>query len=162
MSEIIIKAIPGTRYRPEFVQKCQGVYMAEGGTAAVAMHLGVHESRVYNALAQGDGSYFPTGAITAPEIAAECARAFGLESNDLKSPTRARNAVNGRFMAMHMIRQRRQWSYPQIGRLFRRDHTSIMNGIRKMSEMLKEDSERGDDMRAKYAEIEARFKAVTQ
>lgn len=61
-------------------------------------------------------------------IARECARA-GVDVNDVLSTKRDRVTAHLRQDIMRMIRDTTDLSLPQIGRLFGRDHTTVLHGI---------------------------------
>jgi len=82
-----------------------------------------------------DGSPLPPPVIVPPKapahrIIAEVAAAHQLTSADLTSPSRKQNLVVARHEAMKRIRAELKYSYPQIGRLFRRDHSSVIWAVR--------------------------------
>ncbi len=51
----------------------------------------------------------------------------------LFSGLRFADVAAARHLAMWAIRTRLRWSYPQIGRLFDRDHTSAMHGVGRVA-----------------------------
>lgn len=52
---------------------------------------------------------------------------------DIKGPSRAMNIVDARQEAMAMVyKTRPDLSLPQIGRIFDRDHTTILHALRKL------------------------------
>jgi chromosomal replication initiation ATPase DnaA len=57
------------------------------------------------------------------------------------SPTKDADVVYARFFAYHLIREHTQFSYPRIGRVLERDHSTIMHGQRRFSEWMKADNE---------------------
>ena len=42
-----------------------------------------------------------------------------------------RDATVARQEAMHEVRRQLRWSYPHLGALFERDHTTVMHGVRR-------------------------------
>lgn len=70
-------------------------------------------------------------------IVREVAERHGLRPHDLTGPHRWKSYVAARFEAIWLIYQerwpdgRRVYSLPQIGRHFNRDHTSVLNAIRR-------------------------------
>lgn len=67
---------------------------------------------------------------TMREIAADVAQAHRLTLDDLRQPTHARRIAWPRQEAMAAIRATGRYSYPQIGRFFGMDHTSVIHGVR--------------------------------
>lgn len=74
------------------------------------------------------------GAKLAPEaIVAEVARGFGLSYDDVTGPCRARHLIRARVIAMAVVRRATDLSYPQIGRLFGRHHTTVVHHVAKVT-----------------------------
>jgi hypothetical protein len=59
------------------------------------------------------------------QIISDCAEEFKITVNDLLSPKRTKECA-----------QRGTMSYPQIGRLLNRDHTTIIHAVRRYQESL--------------------------
>lgn len=60
----------------------------------------------------------------------------GVTWADLKGERRTREFIIPRHLAMYEIyAQRKNMSLPMIGRLFRRDHTTILSAVRKVERM---------------------------
>ncbi len=72
-----------------------------------------------------------TPAKTATEHVEAIAACGGLTLADLRSPKRTRPLVNARQRAMYELRGRFGWSYPQIGQFLRKDHSTVIHGVRK-------------------------------
>ena len=66
----------------------------------------------------------------AESIAYEVASRAGLRVEDLKGANRKRQYSWPRQVAMTRIRRETGLSLPEIGRLFRRDHTTVLHAIR--------------------------------
>jgi len=74
------------------------------------------------------------------EIAAHTARYFSLKVGDLRGPSRQRNIVTARGVAMYLAREMSKANYQEIGREFGgRDHTTVIHGCRKIKGMVKTD-----------------------
>lgn len=56
----------------------------------------------------------------------------GVTVEDLISRDRHKNVSAARHEIIYWIRTKLDWSYPEIGKLFERDHTSIMSAYRKV------------------------------
>lgn len=70
--------------------------------------------------------YLPVETIIAAVTAAT-----GQTFSDLQSPRRMRNMAYPRHLAMHLIKVLRpDYSLPMIGRLLKKDHTTVMHGLR--------------------------------
>lgn len=82
-----------------------------------------------------DGPPLPAPVIVAPKapahrIIAEVAAEHLLTSADLTGPSHKRMCVKPRHIAMTRIRNELGYSYPQIGKLFNRDHSSVIWAVR--------------------------------
>ena len=87
--------------------------------------------------------------ITASLIIAQTASYFGLSIDDLCGPSRSRNLVAGRQIAMYLCRELTELSLPKIGQQFGgRDHTTVMYANNRI--------------RAELAERRSTFNQVTE
>lgn len=59
-------------------------------------------------------------------------RPRGVSIEDLISRDRHKNVSAARHEIMYWIRTKLKWSYPEIGRLFGRDHTTVLDACRKV------------------------------
>ena len=60
---------------------------------------------------------------------------YGLpESVSIKSRRRAPHVVAPRLVAMYLVRQYTSLSFPQIGRIFERDHSTVLSACRTVRE----------------------------
>lgn len=72
----------------------------------------------------------------AMQIVRECADKHGVTLDAVLGPDRYKAVVLARHEAMYRIAEMRwpnggyRFSFPQIGQMFRRDHTTVMAGIR--------------------------------
>lgn len=76
----------------------------------------------------------PPAALIRPgiEIIADVARVYGLTVGELTGARRQRSLILPRHEAFYRVAHERQdLSLTQIGGLFHRDHTTILNGIRQ-------------------------------
>lgn len=64
-------------------------------------------------------------------IVAGVARKHLVSVKDVFGPSRYKEHVAARHEAFWEIKAQLLWSLPQIGRFFRRDHTTVLHGIRK-------------------------------
>jgi chromosomal replication initiator protein len=67
----------------------------------------------------------------ATAIIALAAAEHGVEFDWLRQERRDAATVAARHAAMQRIRRQLGWSYPRIGRLFNRDHTTVMHACEK-------------------------------
>jgi hypothetical protein len=54
---------------------------------------------------------------------------FDISMNDLLSPRRDKLATSARKAAYWRLKNETQWSLPQIGRLMKKDHTTVLHGL---------------------------------
>ncbi len=73
------------------------------------------------------------------DIIEAASRAFQVPVQVIKSDIRSAPACAPRFAAMKLMREERCLSYPVIGRLLDRDHSTVMSGIRRANELLATD-----------------------
>ncbi|NPV88084.1 chromosomal replication initiator protein DnaA [Coprothermobacteraceae bacterium] len=77
----------------------------------------------------------PTGALSAQTIAEQVASYFGMTLDELKSSKRSQDLVVPRQIAMYLIRQHTDMSYPEIASFFnKKDHTTVMHAIDKIKD----------------------------
>lgn len=70
--------------------------------------------------------------ITVDEVKRCVSRRYGLKAGELESKSRRSEIVRPRQLAMYMARTLTGKSFPDIGRHFCRDHTTILHGYEKM------------------------------
>ncbi len=77
--------------------------------------------------------------ITPKLILDATADMFGLSIEDLRGKSRSRPLVTARQIAMYVLRETTDFSYPAIGREFGdRDHTTVMHAVTKISKLMAE------------------------
>jgi len=77
--------------------------------------------------------------ITPKLILEATAEMFGLSIEDLRGKSRSRPLVTARQIAMYVVREMTDFSYPAIGREFGdRDHTTVMHAVSKISKLMAE------------------------
>jgi chromosomal replication initiator protein len=64
---------------------------------------------------------------------------FGLRLSELKSKRRTRTIAFPRMLAMYICRDRLGTSYPELGRGFEKDHTTVLSAVRKITRQLEEE-----------------------
>jgi hypothetical protein len=86
-----------------------------------------------------DGPSSPTEAVMLPNKAAqpgrdiivEVALLHGLTETDLRGPSKARRIARARWQAMARIHNELGYSLPKVGKMFSRDHTTVLHGVRQ-------------------------------
>ena len=74
-------------------------------------------------------------------IMVECCKYYNLSTNNFLSKRRQNGIVKVRQVAMHLACQMTDCSLPEIGRRFRRDHTTVMHANRKYMALVANDPE---------------------
>ncbi len=59
---------------------------------------------------------------------------YGATLQEVYGQSRTKHVSDARHEAMLFIRDRFQWSYPAIGKLFSRDHTTVLASVKRMQE----------------------------
>jgi chromosomal replication initiator protein len=94
--------------------------------------------------------------ITAQLILEEAAAQFGFTVDELKSKHRQRPLVTARQIAMYVMRELTELSYPNIAREFGgRDHTTVIHAVEKIGALMSKD-------RQIYDQVTRLMKAVRQ
>lgn len=68
--------------------------------------------------------------LSIERILVEVAEEFGVEVRHLRSEIRSQRFTQPRQAAMGLARELTQRSYPTIGRILNRDHTTVVHGCR--------------------------------
>ena len=80
--------------------------------------------------------------ITIEEIQKRVAEHWGIRLTDMTSARRARTVARPRQVAMYLAKHVTDRSLPEIGRMFgNRDHTTVMHGIKRVTELMEQDSD---------------------
>ncbi len=80
--------------------------------------------------------------ISAEKIKKSVASYFGIKVADMESSVRSRKVAYPRQIAIYLIREMLESSFPQIGEMFGgRDHTTIMHSYEKICEEIKSSKE---------------------
>lgn len=99
------------------------------------------------------GAYVPTPEI----IIEETARYYSLEPSDLRGQRRSKNLALARQVSMYLIRNLTNLSLKDIGAEYEdRNHATVLNSIRKVEELLKEDPDMSGTIRDITSNINAR------
>ena len=79
--------------------------------------------------------------VSADKIIRAVCSEFGITAEDIRSRSRSVRYTIPRHTASYLIRTKTNMSYPAIGRLFNRDHTSVISSVEKAENMLAADPE---------------------
>ncbi len=80
-----------------------------------------------------------TSGLTVLDVQSAVAWRFDMTVEKLLSKWRHRQVAHPRMVAMYLAREHTEHSYPILGRLFRRDHTTVLHGVRKVRKLRAED-----------------------
>jgi chromosomal replication initiator protein len=101
---------------------------------------------------------FPVGRereISVQDIMEEVSAYFSVSVEDLCSPSRSRQLVNARQIAMYLTRELTDLSLPRSGKAFgNRDHSTVMHAKQKISDLMQE-------RRATYDQVQELTNRVT-
>ncbi len=85
--------------------------------------------------------------VTVEEIQRRVADHYNVRLSDLIGPKRLRTIARPRQVAMYLSKQLTSRSLRDIGRRFgKRDHTTIMHGVKRIEELMATDSQLSDDI----------------
>jgi chromosomal replication initiator protein len=88
------------------------------------------------------------------EIQERASAAFGISRGELVGSARAATPLNARQVAIYLTRELTDLSLPQIGRLYGgRDHSTVLNSIRRVEARLGEDQSFAAEVQALRASI---------
>lgn len=74
------------------------------------------------------------------QITTAVCTAFNVEKTALLSPRRNADLPLARFAAYKLARDMTNYSLPTIGRVYHRDHTTVMHGLKRANKMLAENA----------------------
>ncbi len=77
--------------------------------------------------------------ITPQKIIEEISRTYNISEEDIISSKRSAPIAHARQVAMYVIRQVNQLTYEDIGKIFGRDHATVLYTIQKVEQMIKMD-----------------------
>ncbi len=92
---------------------------------------------------------------TIDEIQKKVAEHFNISVKEMQSSRRARTVARPRQIAMYLAKQLTSRSLPEIGRKFDRDHTTVMHAVRKVEELILEDSSLAENVDTLRRSLEA-------
>ena len=95
----------------------------------------------------------PRERVAVARIQFETAREFGVQLDWMLGLSRCRLFARPRMVAMFLCRELTQRSQPELGRLFHRDHTTILWDVRRITALMETDA----DLRAHVEAIRARL-----
>ncbi|MBQ8671020.1 MAG: chromosomal replication initiator protein DnaA [Alphaproteobacteria bacterium] len=91
---------------------------------------------------------------TIDEIQKRVAEYFNISVKEMQSSRRARNVARPRQIAMYLAKHLTSRSLPEIGRKFDRDHTTVMHAVRKVEELIVEDTSMAESIESLRRSLE--------
>ena len=108
--------------------------------------------RALQELLRDKDSYMPS-----PEaIIEETGKCYGIDVSEIMSTSRTKEVAMARQVAMYIIRQLTKLSLPEIGRVFGRDHTTVIHSLEKVEGLIKENREVAENIRDIKSNVNAR------
>ncbi|MBR1780257.1 MAG: chromosomal replication initiator protein DnaA, partial [Oscillospiraceae bacterium] len=86
----------------------------------------------------------------------ETGKCYGIDVSDILSTSRTKEITLARQVAMYVIRQLTKLSLPEIGKIFSRDHTTVIHSLEKVEGLIKEDRETAENIRDIKSNVNAR------
>ena len=94
--------------------------------------------------------------VTPDNIIKEVCRYFRIEEDQIRGPSRSRDILNSRQIAMYLIRRLTSLSLEETGKLFGgRDHSTTLNGVTKVENRMKTDNAYAEMVKAIITNINA-------
>lgn len=78
-------------------------------------------------------------AITVADLVAQAARVFNASPEDIMGQSRKPDPVMARQAAMYLCRKKMGLSFPELGKAFGRDHSTVIHAIKKIEDLAKRD-----------------------
>ncbi len=103
-----------------------------GNTAVLACVDALERAREALSLPPPPPPHLMKGRLMPEEIIQSVAQTWGIHTTDLLSDRRARHHTLPRHVAFTLVRRHTGLSFPEIGRWFNKDHSSIQHGVRKI------------------------------
>jgi chromosomal replication initiator protein len=79
--------------------------------------------------------------VTIDKIFSAVFRVYGVDKADLVGKNRSRKIALPRHVSIYLIRSITEMSFPNIGKIFDKDHSTIVNSISKVQSLMFSDSE---------------------
>ncbi len=79
--------------------------------------------------------------LTIDEVISEVSRTFGVSKEDIFSKRKTQEIVYARQVSMYIIREISQMKYKEIGRLFGKDHSTVLYTIDKVKKKLEQNEQ---------------------
>lgn len=77
----------------------------------------------------------PVG-VTIDRILEKVAKKYGVSTEDIRGSKRTKEIAWARHISIYLIRKLTDMSLPQIGKIFNRDHTTVINSLKTIEKEL--------------------------
>lgn len=94
-------------------------------------------SRAIQTLINAKDEYLPSPEI----IIEETAKYYSLDPKDILGQSRIKTVVLPRQISIYLVKEILGLSLPETGKVFKRDHTTIIHSLKKIEELVKKDRE---------------------
>ena len=94
-------------------------------------------SRAIQTLINAKDEYLPSPEI----IIEETAKYYSLDPKDILGQSRVKTVVLPRQISIYLVKEILGLSLPETGKVFKRDHTTIIHSLKKIEELVKKDRE---------------------
>ena len=90
-------------------------------------------SRAIDDMFKAEGNALPTPNL----IISQVCKFYNIDDTVIRSNKKNKGTADARQVAMYLIRQLTNLSFPDIGKEFNRDHTTVIHAVKKVESMLK-------------------------
>ena len=115
------------------INKLSAIAELQGMTPDVDLARGLISSESRNGISRKS--------LTTKKIIDKVCKFYNVSRDDILSKSRTKDINHARQTACYLMKYQLKMSFPQIGREFSRDHTTIMNGVSKIEKGVKFDIE---------------------
>ena len=115
------------------INKLSAIAELQGITPDVDLARGLISSESRNGISRKS--------LTTKKIIDKVCKFYNVSRDDILSKSRTKDINHARQTACYLMKYQLKMSFPQIGREFSRDHTTIMNGVSKIEKGVKFDIE---------------------
>ena len=91
--------------------------------------------------------------VSVARIQSEVAKHFGVTAERMAGRGRGKGVIRPRQVAMFFAREVAGKSFPKIGHIFGRDHSTVIHAVRKVERMMGEDQQFKDDVKTLFEAI---------
>ena len=82
---------------------------------------------------KAEGNALPTPSL----IISQVCKFYNVDDTVIRSTKKSKGVADARQVAMYLIRQLTNLSFPDIGKEFARDHTTVMHAVKKVEASIK-------------------------